>query len=123
MLQPFSLIFYNTENFYDTVDDPLTMDDDFTPDGFRKWTENRYKEKVKKLTNVISEIVHPEFPDIIALAEIENKTVMESILAGMGMKGGKSYSYVHYDSPDERGSDVAMIFNTRTFRVLESHPC
>ncbi|MDD2327711.1 MAG: endonuclease [bacterium] len=122
MLQPFSLIFYNTENFYDTVDDPLTMDDDFTPDGFRKWTENRYKEKVKKLTNVISEIVHPEFPDIIALAEIENKTVMESILAGMGMKGGKSYSYVHYDSPDERGSDVAMIFNTRTFRVLESHP-
>lgn len=44
MFQPFSLMFYNTGNFYDTVDDPLTMDDDFTPDGFRKWTEKRFND-------------------------------------------------------------------------------
>lgn len=65
MFQPFSLMFYNTGNFYDTVDDPLTMDDDFTPDGFRKWTEKRFNDKVEKLTNVITEIVHPDHRDII----------------------------------------------------------
>jgi len=51
MTKPFSLMFYNTENFYDTVDDPHTMDDDFTPDGFRKWTDRRFNDKVEKLTN------------------------------------------------------------------------
>jgi len=122
MTKPFSLMFYNTENFYDTVDDPHTMDDDFTPDGFRKWTDRRYNDKVEKLTNVIAKIVHPNRPDIISLAEIENKTVMESILEEMHRQGMKGYSFVHYDSPDERGSDVAMIYNTDSFRVLESHP-
>ncbi len=122
MTKPFTLMFYNTENFYDTVDDPHTMDDDFTPDGFRKWTDRRFNDKVEKLTNVIAKIVHPNRPDIISLAEIENKTVMESILEEMHRQGMKGYSFVHYDSPDERGSDVAMIYNTDSFRVLESHP-
>lgn len=119
---PFSFMFYNTENFYDIVDDPLTMDDDFTPDGYNKWTEERFNDKVIKLTKVVKEIVQPHFPDIIGLAEIENKSVMESILAGMHLNGMRQYSFVHYDSPDERGSDVAMIYNTQTFKVLQSNP-
>ena len=118
----FSLMFYNTENFYDTVDDPLTMDDDFTPKGSRKWTDERYNEKVRKITDVINEIVRPEFPDIIALAEIENKTVMNSILDEMRSRGKKGYSYVHYDSPDERGSDVAIIYNMHSFKILKTEP-
>jgi len=121
MHQPFSLMFYNTENFYDTVDDPETMDDEFTPNGFREWSEQRYNDKVEKLTKVISTIVHPDKPDIISLAEIENKTVMESILNEMHRQGMEGYSYVHYDSPDERGSDVAMIYKTDSFHVLESN--
>ncbi len=121
MHQPFSLMFYNTENFYDTVDDPETMDDEFTPNGFRKWSEKRYNDKVEKLTKVISTIVRPDKPDIISLAEIENKTVMESILDEVRRQGMEGYSYVHYDSPDERGSDVAMIYKTDRFHVLESN--
>ena len=119
---PFSLMFYNTENFYDIVDDPHTMDDDFTPEGNNNWTEERFNDKVEKLTKVVKDIVKPDVPDIIGLAEIENKFVLESILAGMQMQGMKQYSFVHYDSPDERGSDVAMIYNTQSFRVLESNP-
>ena len=88
---PFSFMFYNTENFYDIVDDPLTMDDDFTPEGYNKWTEKRFNDKVEKLTKVVKEIVKPAYPDIIGLAEIENKSVMESILAGMQMQGMKQY--------------------------------
>lgn len=119
---PFTFMFYNSENFYDTVDDPLTMDDDYTPEGFRKWTIERFNDKVEKLTKVVAEIVKPDSPDIIGLAEIENKFVMERILDGMRLRGLKQYSFVHYDSPDERGSDVAMIYNTQTFRVIESNP-
>lgn len=74
MLHPFSFMFYNTENFYDTVNDPATMDDDYTPRGFRKWTMERFNDKVGKLTKVIGEIVQPDYPDIIGLAEIENGT-------------------------------------------------
>lgn len=122
MQHPFSFMFYNTENFYDTMDDPTTMDDDYTPGGFRKWTMERFNDKVGKLTKVIGEIVHPNYPDVIGLAEIENKWVMESILDEMNRKGISGYSFVHYDSPDERGSDVALIYNTATWIVLDSSP-
>ena len=119
---PFSVVFYNTENFYDTVDDPLTMDDEFTPSGFRKWTPERFNAKVNNLTKVLTDIVHPEYPDVVGLAEIENKWVMESILDRMNRNGTSRYSFVHYDSPDERGSDVALIYNTQSLTILESNP-
>ncbi|MDX9776619.1 MAG: hypothetical protein RBT40_11840, partial [Petrimonas sp.] len=122
MTTPFSFMFYNTENFYDTSDDPGVMDSEFTPGGRLKWNEKRFNDKVTKLTFVIQDIIKPEIPDIIGLAEIENKNVMMSILDDLYRKGMKNYSFVHYDSPDERGSDVAMIYNTQSFIVLESSP-
>lgn len=122
MPTPFSFMFYNTENFYDIVDDPLTLDDDFTPEGFREWTAERFNSKVMKLTKVIKDIVKPELPDVIGLAEIENKTVMMSILDNLSENGMKQYSFIHYDSPDERGSDVALIYNTETFNIINSAP-
>ena len=70
----FSFMFYNTENFYDTLDDPDTMDSEFTPEGRLRWDEKKFNDKVDKLTFVIQDIVKPEIPDIIGLAEIEIKT-------------------------------------------------
>lgn len=120
MSQLFTFMFYNTENFYDTVDDPNTMDDDFTPNGFRRWTEERFNDKVVKLTKVVQDIVKPDLPDVIGLAEIENKTVLMDILDNLRNQQIKDYSFIHYDSPDERGSDVAMIFNKQSINVLDS---
>lgn len=122
MAVPFSFMFYNTENFYDTVDDPATMDDEFTPHGSLKWTEERFNDKVRKFTNVVKNIVKPQTPDIIGMAEIENKNVVMSILDDLNSEGADNYSFVHYDSPDERGADVAMIYNPQSFIVLESNP-
>lgn len=119
---PFSLMFYNTENFYDTANDPYTMDDEFTPHGEMNWTEKRFNDKVTKFTNVVKDIVKPLTPDIIGLAEIENKMVIMSILDEFRLHGLQKYSFVHYDSPDERGVDIAMIYNTESFLVLESNP-
>jgi endonuclease/exonuclease/phosphatase family metal-dependent hydrolase len=122
MMEQFSFIFYNTENFYDTIDDPETMDDEFTPTGRLRWDERKFNDKLEKLTFLFQDIVKPSFPDIIGLAEIENKNVMTCILDNMRRHGMERYSFVHYDSPDERGSDVAMIYNTQSFTVLESRP-
>lgn len=122
MSLPFAFMFYNTENFYDIEDDPLTLDDDYTPDGFREWTAERFNNKVVKLTKVIRDIVNPELPDVIGLAEIENKSVMMSIIDKLREDGINQYSFVHYDSPDERGSDVALIYNRETFTILDSTP-
>lgn len=121
MSVPFSFMFYNTENFYDIEDDPLTMDNEFTPDGVNKWTKDRFDDKVLKITNVIRDIRKPFLPDIIGLAEIENKNVIIALLDEMRKQGINQYSFVHYDSPDERGADVALIYNLNTFNLLESH--
>lgn len=122
MAIPFSFMFYNTENFYDIIDDPMTMDDAFTPAGANGWTKERFNDKVAKLTKVIRDIRQPDIPDIIGLAEIENQYVIDSLLVEMRRQGVTQYSFVHYDSPDERGADVALIYNSETFRVLESIP-
>lgn len=122
MTIPFTFMFYNTENFYDIEDDPLTMDNEYTPNGSREWTKERYDDKVAKLTKVIRDIQQPEVPDIIGLAEIENGYVMQSLVDSLHRQGNKDYRFVHYDSPDERGVDVALIYNSRTFTLLESRP-
>lgn len=122
MTTPFSFMFYNTENFYDTIDDPDIMDSEYTPKGRLRWDEKKFSDKISKLTFVIQDIVKPEIPDIIGLAEIENKNVMMAIIDDLHQKGMPHYSFVHYDSPDERGADVAMIYNTQSFIVLESNP-
>lgn len=122
MSTPFSLMWYNTENFYDTVDDPNTMDDDFTPNGSMHWTQDKFDDKLGKITSIIRHIVEPLVPDIIGLAEIENKTVMMAIVDKLSEEGMSHYSFIHYDSPDERGIDIGVIYNTRTLRILESRP-
>lgn len=120
MSDVFSFMFYNTENFYDTVNDPLTLDDAFTPEGSARWTEKRFNDKVAKIAKVIREIRQPAFPDIIGLAEIENKTVLNHLLQELQTTGINEYQYLHYDSPDERGADVALLYNRTSFTVTGS---
>lgn len=92
MPKSFSIMFYNTENFYDFVDDPLTLDDEYTLGGFREWTSERFENKVSNLTNVIKDIVKPELPDVIGLAEIENRSVIMNILDNLKESGVNQYN-------------------------------
>ena len=70
------IMFYNTENLFDTQDDPATLDDDFTPEGKMHWTEIRYKQKLFNIYKVIAAVGDKESPEIIGLAEIENRKVL-----------------------------------------------
>ncbi|CAM3409342.1 endonuclease/exonuclease/phosphatase family protein [Zobellia roscoffensis] len=119
-----TISFYNLENLFDTIDDPKTLDDDFTPKGRKKWSLRRYKKKLYKLAKTISEIGNSETqspPVLVGVAEVENQQVMEDLLAAEPLAHIK-YSYVHYDSPDERGIDCGLIYHKDHFEVLHSEP-
>lgn len=118
----FTIAFYNLENFFDTKNDPYILDDDFTPGGVKDWDESRFRKKTKKLARTISKIGEGDstlHPILIGMAEVENKSVIESLLATPPLKA-LSYQYVHFDSPDERGIDTALLYDAKHFNVLGS---
>ena len=117
----FTTAFYNVENLFDTKDDPKINDDEFTPKGKVPWTDERLETKIKHIRQVLTDIDSPAMPDLIGFAEVENQQVLEMLVSPEGISKIK-YGIVHYDSPDERGIDVAMIYNPATFKVISSEP-
>lgn len=112
-----SIIFYNVENLFDTIDDPKKDDSEFLPSAANKWNTEKYLEKLNHINKVIDQISAP--PLIIGLVEIENATVVRDIVKHSEKMKNK-YGVVHYDSPDERGIDVAMIYDSSTLKLVES---
>lgn len=122
MKSNYIIAFYNLENLFDTVDDPHTLDDDFTPKGFKRWRDGRYRSKIKKLGKAISRIGEEENlnpPVLIGIAEVENDKVLEKLLKSKYLRD-LPLDYVHFDSPDERGIDTGLIYNKECFEVLEA---
>jgi hypothetical protein len=117
--------FYNLENLFDTIIDPdqnKILQDDYTPKGNKGWTSQRYHEKLENMSKVISEIGTDITPDglaILGVSEIENKSVMEDLVATKNLKS-RGYKVVHYDSPDKRGIDVGLLYNPKYFKVTSS---
>lgn len=105
----YRIMFYNVENLFDTYDDPLTKDDEFTPFGVKHWTKNRYMIKMRQLAEVMDSVGSGEWPLVIGLAEVENRRVLEDLTTKTVLADG-GYGIVHQDSPDRRGIDVAMLF-------------
>jgi predicted extracellular nuclease len=118
----FTIGFYNVENLFDTVDDPKTFDDDFTTNGKRKWNNKRYRNKIKKLGSVISKLGKERSsnaPAIVGLVEVENAKVVKDLANSKDLRK-HHYGFVHYDSPDDRGIDVALLYNKQLFELLGS---
>lgn len=117
-----TIAFYNLENLFDTYDDEFTNDNDFLPGSVKRWTTKRYHNKLRKLGYTISNIAFEKtghHPAVIGFAEVENRGVLEDLLKGKHLKE-IPYGIVHYDSPDERGIDVAFVYDTRVFELLVS---
>jgi predicted extracellular nuclease len=108
------IAFYNVENLFDTIPDPNKRDNDFTPDGKLAWNTERYFKKIKDLATVIDSM---GTPDMIGLAEVENDLVLKDLIRQLKSKG-VDFEMVHYDSPDERGIDVALLFKPSVFRQI-----
>lgn len=120
-----TIAFYNVENLFDTKDDSLIFDDNRTPNGKDRWTTARYHKKLKNISNVISKIgadVTQTSPDLIGLCEVENKQVLQDLINQPALFE-KDYGIIHFDSPDERGIDVALLYKKTVFipSSFESH--
>ncbi len=114
----FTVGFYNVENLFDTENDPLTSDDEFTPFGDKQWDNERYVNKLKNIATVVKNLGE-NLPVFVGLCEVENKEVLSDLVSRKELKTGK-YDFVHYDSPDTRGIDVALIYQKDVFQVLNS---
>ena len=113
----YRVVFYNVENYFDPVTDSTREYNEFVSDGTRHWTWKRYEEKRNKVYKVITAIGEGEPVSIIALAEIENAFVLEDLLGKTPLKN-KDYHFIHFESPDERGIDVGLIFLEEHFKPL-----
>ncbi len=112
-----TIAFYNLENLFDTENDPITFDDDRTPDGKDHWTEEIYQDKLKNMAKVIAEIgadVSGTTPSIIGVCEIENRKVLEDLVNQEPLLK-KDYGIIQFDSPDRRGIDVALLYKKKLF--------
>lgn len=117
-----AVAFYNFENLFDTLDDAHKFDEDFTPGGDYRYTSNIYHAKLHNMATVLQQLgteVTPDGPALIGAAEIENDRVLEDLIAQPEIKD-RHYRYVHFESPDMRGIDVAMLYNPKYFTVLHA---
>lgn len=117
-----TVAFYNIENLFDLRDSRFTNDGDFLPESVKRWTPKRYKNKLRKIGFAISNIGRIEtgkHPAIVGLAEVENAKVLEDLLDSKHLDD-LDYDYVHFDSLDERGIDVAILYDTNVFKPLHT---
>lgn len=102
-----TIAFMNTENLYDTVDSPFDGDDEYTPDGVKNWTEERYQDKLRSVARVLDEMS----ADIVGLAEVENEAVVRDLVMTMR----EDYNYIHRTTSDSRGIDIALLYRGDRF--------
>lgn len=121
--KPYKIVFYNFENLFDTINDPDTYDEEFTPEGAKGWNSIKYNKKVGNLERVLFDIAAQDrdFPIVIGVSEIENRNVMEDVIAQPKLASA-NYRIVHFDSPDARGVDVGFYYRPDRFRLEGSAP-
>ena len=117
-----TIAFYNVENLFDTIND-VNKNDEASPIMEIKFNRSEiYNKKVSNMAGVIADIgadLVKKSPSIVGLCEVENRSVIEDLLKDKNLKD-KNYEIIHYDSPDERGIDVAMIYNEDVFKITST---
>lgn len=116
--KPYMVVFYNLENFFDTINDPETRDEEFTPEGSRKWNTVKYNKKLHNMERVLFDIasVQKTYPAVIGVSEVETRGVLEDIVSTPKLAPA-NYRIVHYDSPDRRGVDVGFLYRPDIFKL------
>lgn len=116
----YSVAFYNLENLFDTIHDEGKNDYDFLPGGSYKWGTKKYEAKLKNLAQVLSSLSRervPQGPAFIGVAEVENARVLDDLVDQPSIA---HYKYVHYEGPDKRGIDCALLYDPAQFEVKAS---
>lgn len=118
-------MFWNVENFFDWRNDSTTVSDaEFSAKGERHWTWKRFQAKAHAIAKALLWVGDEtgRLPDVIGLAEVENAFVLWQLLHKTALRK-LDYQYVHYDSPDRRGIDVALLYRSSVLELVSSTPC
>lgn len=120
-----SVMFWNVENFYDWRNDSTTVsDEEFSARGERHWSRKKFQAKANAFAKALFWVEGEtgRLPDVVGLAEVENAFVLRQVLTKTALRK-TDYKYVHYDSPDRRGIDVALLYRSSVLELLDSKPC
>lgn len=115
------IMFYNVENLFDTRDDSLKRDDEFTPDGDRHWVNYKFYKKLNQIYKTIIGLGQWDSPALIGLCEIENRYVLNQLVYQTPLKD-RNYRIIHEESPDKRGIDVAALYKPDIIKYLAHKP-
>jgi hypothetical protein len=113
--QVINVMFYNVENLFDTIDNAQTADEDFIPGGKLEYNSFRYQEKLQHLAIVLDSSFNGHRPSVVGLCEVENRNVVEELRNHTTLI--KGHEIVHIDSPDGRGIDNALLFDSSIFKL------
>ncbi|CAL2058120.1 Endonuclease [Tenacibaculum sp. 190524A05c] len=116
-----TVAFYNLENLFDTINDTSKNDEASPMMELRTNKSKVYWDKIDKLGEVISQLGEEKAktgPAILGVAEIENKQVLEDLVKCERLKKMR-YGIIHFDSPDKRGIDVALLYQQRYFKPVD----
>ena len=118
-------MFWNVENFYDWRNDSTSVSDlEYSAAGERHWGWKKFQAKANAFAKALFWVEGEtgRQPDIVGLAEVENAFVLRQVLTKTALRK-TDYKFVHYDSPDRRGIDVALLYRTSRLELLDSKPC
>ncbi|MDR1259408.1 MAG: endonuclease [Tannerellaceae bacterium] len=113
----FRVMSYNVENLFDTYDDAETQDDEFLPQGARRWTPSRYRHKLNQIARVITAAGEWDTPALVGLCEVENDTTLTHLLTRTPLRR-QQYRYVITSGSDRRGINVALLYQRDKFRYI-----
>jgi hypothetical protein len=111
------IMFYNVENLFDIYNDSAKNDEEFLPEGSRRWNSSRYFKKINSVFRTIAAAGGWSPPEIIGFAEIENRKVLEDLIYNTYLSK-YNYGIVHEDSPDSRGIDVGLIYRNDIINII-----
>ena len=114
-IMPLSIGYWNVENLFDIFDDPTKNDEEFSIGGRKNVTQEIYDLKIKQSAEVLTDLN----VDVLGLSEVENAIVLEDL--NFAYKE-RNYKIIHFDSPDERGIDNALLYDPNYFKVITSRP-
>jgi len=114
-----TMMWWNVENLFDTVDDPLTRDSEFTPEGKKRWTEKKLLLKCMRISHIVkvAALKTGGYPEILAFAEVENLNVFKKLLSFLP---DNAYKTAYHASNDPRGIDIALAYDAEKIRLLRT---
>lgn len=113
----FRIVFYNVENFFDCEADLVSNDREFLPQTKRNWESEKYLQKQNNISQVILSVGKAGMPAMVGLCEVENSKVLTDLINNPKLKPF-NYQFIHHESPDARGIDVALLYIPELFKPI-----